>query len=241
MAIRIDREAARSVSGACMDLNVLYFAHVRAVTKKARESISIPDGARVSEAVAALVERYGALHPLMGAIRIAVNGEFVGMDTVLADGDELVLIPPVSGGSGVSKVALCEEALGPERLRQLEALVLRNSDGALVNFVGVVRNHARGREVTRLHYEAYASMAQRQMSRIVETVEADYPGVRVAVHHRTGTLEVGDVAVIVVATSPHRAEAFEACRSVIDRLKADVPIWKREIGPGGAEWVSDRP
>ena len=76
---------------------------------------------------------------------------------------------------------------------------------------------------------------------VVEAVQADYPGVKVAVHHRTGTLVVGDVAVMVVAASPHRAEAFAACREVIDRLKQDVPIWKREVGPDGAEWVSDRP
>jgi len=224
-----------------MDLNVLYFAHVRAVVGKDRERLSLADGASVSAAAKALTERYPKLAGLTAAIRFAVNGEFVTADHVLADGDELVLIPPVAGGSGIQRIALTDAALNEASRQALEALVMRDSDGALVHFVGVVRNHARGRSVTRLFYEAYASMALTQMTRIADEVEARFEGTKVAVHHRTGMLEVGDVAVIVVAVSPHRAEAFDACRMLIDRLKQDVPIWKREIGPDGEEWVSDRP
>ncbi len=224
-----------------MDLNVLYFAHVRSIVGKSQESLTVPCSATVGTAVAAVVERYPPLATLMASIRIAVNGEFVDLDHVLTAGDELVLIPPVAGGSATPRVALTAEPLDAQRRRALEALVMTDRDGALVHFVGAVRDHARGRSVTRLFYEAYESMAQKQLEAIVDEVEAAFPDSRMAVQHRTGMLSVGDVAVIVVAAAPHRAEAFGACRMLIDRLKQDVPIWKREIGPDGEEWVSDRP
>lgn len=240
---------ARSVSGAPMDLNVLYFAHVRAVVGRDREAITIADGAAVADAVAALTAKYPVLVPLMGAIRVAVNGEFVSAAEALADGDELVLIPPVAGGAGEadvsktdgSKIHIGPEVIGDGTRTRLEALVMTDRDGASVSFVGVVRNHARGRAVTRLFYEAYGSMALKQMERLVAEVESEFAETRVAIHHRVGMLEVGDVAVVIAAASPHRAEAFKASQQLIDRLKQDVPIWKREIGPDGEEWVSDRP
>lgn len=109
--------------------------------------------------------------------------------------------------------------------------------GGLAVFIGVVRDHSAGREVTRLEYSAYASMAVKEMERIAAEIEAEIEGVRVAAMHRTGSLEVGDAAVVCAASAPHRAEAFRACRELIDRIKSRVPIWKKEIGPGGIEWV----
>ncbi len=117
------------------------------------------------------------------------------------------------------------------------ASVRRPGAGGLAVFVGVVRDESAGREVTRLEYSAYASMATREMERIAEEIEAEIPDVRVAAMHRIGSLDVGDAAVVCVASAPHRAEAFRACRELIDRIKARVPIWKREIGPDGAAWV----
>ena len=117
------------------------------------------------------------------------------------------------------------------------ALVARPGAGAIAIFLGTVRDANDGHAVTRLEYEAYASMAGAEMDRIRAEIEAEIPGVRVAALHRTGSLGVGDVSVICAASAPHREEAFRACRLMIDRLKERVPIWKREHGPDGPYWV----
>jgi molybdopterin synthase catalytic subunit len=115
--------------------------------------------------------------------------------------------------------------------------VLRASDGAYVLFEGVVRNHHEGKAVESIFYDAYRPMAEKEMDRIVRDVEAEFPDVALAVVHRLGHLVVGDSSIAIVAASPHRAEAFAACRMVIDRVKETVPIWKKERGPDGEEWV----
>lgn len=125
----------------------------------------------------------------------------------------------------------------PLSLDETLASVRRPGAGGLAVFVGVVRDENAGRVVTRLEYSAYASMAKREMERIAEEIEAEIEGARVAAMHRVGLLEVGDAAVICAASAPHRAEAFRACRELIDRIKARVPVWKRELGPDGASWV----
>ncbi len=117
------------------------------------------------------------------------------------------------------------------------AIVRRPGAGGLAVFVGVVRDESAGRTVTRLEYSAYASMAKREMERIADEIEQEIEGVRVAAMHRIGSLEVGDAAVVCAASAPHRAEALRACRELIDRIKARVPVWKREVGPDGAAWV----
>jgi len=233
-----------------MYLNVLYFAHVRERVGRSEERLEVADGATVADAVTALVARYPALEELMSVVRVAVDGEFARPEDALHDGAELVLIPPVAGGAGTPPgeadtgtpaVDLTSEPLDEARHAALTAFVSDAAHGGVVTFVGVVRDHARGRSVVRLEYEAYGTMARRQLERLVSEVEAAVPGTRCAVHHRVGVLEIGDTAVIVAAGSAHRAEAFDACRMLIDRLKQDVPIWKREVGPDGAEWVSERP
>ena len=193
----------------------------------------------MSDVVDALCQRYPTLRDLLPAIRVALDGEFVDPSASLFDGAELVLIPPVSGGSGdvVSRIALTESPLTPDRLNGLVDMLQTPQHGAVATFIGVVRDHSEGRRTERLFYEAYASMALHVMETIVTEVEAAHENLSVAVHHRLGTLEVGEWAVIVVVTSGHRAEAFAACRDVIDRLKREVPIWKQEQGPDGAVWA----
>lgn len=115
--------------------------------------------------------------------------------------------------------------------------VRRAGAGGIDVFLGVVRDESEGRAVTRLEYSAYASMAKREMARIADAIEAEMPGVRVAAIHRIGMLGVGDAAIVCAASAPHRGEAFAACRALIDRIKADVPVWKREYGPDGVAWV----
>ena len=113
----------------------------------------------------------------------------------------------------------------------------RDGDGGLTLFVGVVRNNADGRAVTEMEYEAYEPMAEREMERIEEELSALHPGVRLVMRHRIGRLRVGEVAVVVAASAPHREEAFAACRAGIEEIKARVPVWKREWGPDGSVWV----
>jgi molybdopterin synthase catalytic subunit len=117
------------------------------------------------------------------------------------------------------------------------AAVLRAEDGGVSLFVGTVRNHNQGQPVDLLEYQAYTSMAERELVAIADEIEAEMPGTRLACLHRTGCLRVGDIAVICAASAPHRAEAFAACQALINRLKARVPIWKREQGAGGAHWI----
>jgi molybdopterin synthase catalytic subunit len=131
-------------------------------------------------------------------------------------------------------VALREAPLSVD---EATASVRHAGAGAVCVFLGMVRDHSDGRAVVKLEYEAYAAMALAEMTRIVDELAGELPGVRLAVLHRTGALNVGDVAVVCAASAPHRGEAHDACRALIDRVKARVPIWKREHGPDGAYWV----
>jgi molybdopterin synthase catalytic subunit len=115
--------------------------------------------------------------------------------------------------------------------------VLRTSDGACVMFEGIVRDHHEGKEVESIFYDAYRPMAEKEIARIIEGVEREFPDVRVAVVHRLGLLKVGDASIVIACSSPHRGESFAACRATIDRIKQTVPIWKKERGPSGEEWV----
>ena len=125
----------------------------------------------------------------------------------------------------------------PLDVRECIAVVSHPSAGGIDVFIGVVRDHNEGKAVTVLEYEAYASMAEKEMERIAEEIRGQLPAVRLSVHHRTGRLDVGDVAVVCAASAPHRDEAFRACRLLIDMVKARVPIWKREHGAAGAAWI----
>ncbi len=138
--------------------------------------------------------------------------------------------------SGVTEplIALRETALSVD---EAMAHVRHGGAGAVCVFLGTVRDHNDGRAVVKLEYEAYPTMAIAEMRRIAEEIAVELPGVRLAVLHRTGALAVGDVAVVCAASAPHRGEAYRACRALIDRVKARVPIWKREHGPQGAYWV----
>jgi molybdopterin synthase catalytic subunit len=133
-----------------------------------------------------------------------------------------------------SLVALTDS---PPSIDQAVASVQHPGAGAVCVFLGIVRDRSDGRSVVRLEYEAYGSMAVAEMERIVEELSAEVDGVRLAVVHRTGSLAVGDIAVVCAASAPHRGQAFDACRALIDRIKARVPVWKREHGPDGATWV----
>ena len=216
-----------------MQVHVLYFAVFRERLRKDEEELELAVGATVGQAIDALAARHAAVGQLRGRFRVAVNQDFVDDAHVLKAGDELALIPPVAGGAD-RHVLLSDQALSLDRCT---AAVSGPGMGGLVTFTGMVRLHSRGTTIDHLEYEAYAPMAVKVMTQLCDEIEAEVEGVRISVEHRVGHLAIGDVAVVIAAAAPHRAEAFTACRATIDRLKDRVPIWKKEIGVDGAEWV----
>ena len=160
----------------------------------------------------------------------AVNREYADRGQELHDGDEVALIPPVSGGTfRVTEAPLSLEAVAAE--------VADERAGAVATFTGTVRRQSRGREVTHLEYEAYAEMAEDVMARLAGDLEARYDLCSVAIHHRVGRLEVGEASVVIAVSAPHRQDALAACKDAIDRLKETVPLWKKEVYEGGEEWI----
>ena len=218
----------------CMRIRVLYFAVFREQIGRDEEAVELASGARVRDAVAALGDRHAAIGRLREKFRVAVNQEFSDDDRALADGDELALIPPVAGGAEGRHVRLLGEPLSLDRCM---AAVTGPGMGGVVTFTGMVRRESHGALIDHLEYEAYGAMAVTEMTRLCDEIEAELAGTRLAVEHRVGRLTIGDVAVVIAAAAPHRAEAFAACRALIDRLKQRVPIWKKEVGDDGAEWV----
>lgn len=217
-----------------MNVQVLYFAVLRERLAKQEEHISLPVGSVVLDLLVDLQRRHPSVATLLPKLSVAVNRKVVPHSTALAENDEVALLPPVAGGSGTPRVALLDEPLS---LDAVIAHVVGPSQGGVVTFTGVVRNHGQQAQVVRLEYEAFAAMAVEVLSKLAEEIEAEWPGTRVAMHHRQGHLVVGDLAVVIAVSAPHRAEAFEACRATIDRLKDRAPIWKKEIGVDGSEWI----
>jgi MoaE-MoaD fusion protein len=160
----------------------------------------------------------------------AVNREYADREQELRDGDEVALIPPVSGGA----FRVTEEPLS---LEAVAAEVADERAGAVATFTGTVRRQSRGREVTHLEYEAYAEMAEDVMARLAGDLDKRYDLCSVAIHHRVGRLEVGEASVVIAVSAPHRQDALAACKDAIDRLKETVPLWKKEVYEGGEEWV----
>jgi molybdopterin synthase catalytic subunit/molybdopterin converting factor small subunit len=160
----------------------------------------------------------------------AVNREYAERERELHHGDEVAVIPPVSGGA----FRVTEEPLS---LEAVAAEVADEQAGAVATFTGTVRRQSRGREVTRLEYEAYAEMAEDVMARLARELDDRYDLCAIAIHHRVGTLRIGEASVAIAVSAPHRQDALAACRDAIDRLKETVPLWKKEVYEGGEEWI----
>jgi molybdopterin synthase catalytic subunit len=219
-----------------LSVTALLFARLREQAGGDRFGLELPTGATVADAYAELRRLHPGLEERREVVRAALNQEFASWDDPLAEGDEVAFIQPVSGGSGEVGV-LFELTDQPLDARRLEAAVARAGAGAICTFSGVVRDNSRGRDTTRLEYEAYPGMAESQMRAIAAEIAERWPEARVAMAHRTGVLEIGEASVVVAVSSPHRAESIAACKWGIDRLKETVPVWKKEFFADGEVWI----
>jgi MoaE-MoaD fusion protein len=206
-----------------MRVNVRLFAGLR--ERAGWSERELADVARVADVWAALglgAEPDGLLY--------AVNKEYAPPERELADGDEVALIPPVSGGSfRLSADPLSLDAVVDE--------VRSDRAGAIATFVGTTRVESRGRTVQHLDYEAYEGMAESVMAEIADALRQRYDVSEIAIHHRTGRVEIGDASVVIAVSAPHRQDALAACKDAIDTLKEQVPLWKKEVYEGGEEWI----
>jgi molybdopterin synthase catalytic subunit len=232
-----------------MHIKVLFFGLLKDVCGRTEEAITVPEGSTAGTVFDYYSAAFPRLRELASSIVLARNHEFASPAEPLTEGDEIALLPPVSGGSGTeADAAPAREIRDPEGHlfglthqkidpRAIEAELLQGSDGALVTFQGVVRNNTRGRQTLRLEYECYEEMALRTMATIGRRIASEFAISRIALVHRLGTMEIGEASVVVVATAPHRKPAFDAALEGINRLKRTVPVWKKEFFADGEVWV----
>jgi MoaE-MoaD fusion protein len=237
-------------------VRVRLFAMQRELAGTRELELVLPGGATIEDAWAALVERHPALAPGRAAVRFARNAVYAPPETSLEEGDEVAMIPPVSGGAseaGERIIELRAEPFGAGILEDLAARLATPEDGAVVGFLGVTRRspgtpapgqeaeaarHA-NRTVESLRYEAHPSMARDVMSAIADEIAARFGVTRLAIIHREGDVPLGEPSVAIVACAPHRDAAFEAARYAIDETKARAPIWKAEQFDDGHVWIGE--
>ncbi|HZG34700.1 MAG TPA: molybdenum cofactor biosynthesis protein MoaE [Gaiellaceae bacterium] len=208
-----------------MKVTVRLFAGLRERAGTGTRELELPSGARVADVWATL-----GLGDEPAGLLYALNREYAPGDAALADGDEVALIPPVSGGG----FRLSAEPLS------LDTVVSEVADaraGAIATFTGTTRNHSRGRDVHHLEYEAFEGMAEQTMERLATDLRQRYDLVGVAIHHRVGRVDIGEPSVVIAVSAAHRGDALAACKEAIDTLKQIVPLWKKEVYEGGEEWI----
>ncbi len=221
-------------------VTVKLFAGVREAAGVSSVEVELRAPANIAHAVEAASRAVPGFWRLPKTVLLASNGEYASYETPVKDGDEVAVIPPVSGGSdtGTQEITITDDPLEPGPLTEL---VRTERDGAVVTFLGVTRNHNEGRRVLYLEYEAYRPMADQVIAEIINDVKGRYEIGQVAVAHRTGRVDIGETSMIVAVGAAHRRPAFEAALHFIDRLKQIVPIWKKEYFEGGEVWIGDAP
>ncbi len=217
-----------------MQIRVLFFGVVKDITGRAADLLELPAGASAGTVFDHYAVTFPRLRAMERSVLLARNQGFVQPSEVIADGDEIAFLPPVSGGSDDNYFALTRE---PIDVAALKARLLRGEDGAVVAFEGVVRNNSHGRRTLWLDYECYEPMALKLIAEIGCEIARTRAIGRIAIVHRLGRLEIGETSVAVVVTAPHRHPAFEAALEGINRLKRTVPIWKKEHFEDGEVWV----
>jgi len=233
-----------------MLVHVLFFGVLKDLAGQGGESLDLPESATLGDVLSHYEARIPRLKEWVFSIAMSVNQEYAGPEAKLSQGDEIALLPPVSGGAGRPEEPVRGEVRGRkhaaivrERIETQAVLegIKRAEDGAAVVFEGVVRDNTRGRRTLYLHYEAYEDMAVKQMEELSEQALSRFPIRNVAIVHRLGRLEIGETSVLIVVASAHRAAAFDACRWLIDTLKRTVPIWKKEYFEDGVVWADGEP
>jgi molybdopterin synthase catalytic subunit len=221
-----------------MNIRLLAFASAGDALGTTEMDIEMPEGSRIADLRARLDADHPKLQPLWPRLAVAVNGRVVTPDELLTPGAEVALLPPVSGGSG-KRADLTDDPIDTDAV---VATVTGPGRGAVLTFLGTVRDSHAGRGVEKLTYSAYRTMALEGLERIVADLEASSPGLRAAIVHRLGEVPVGEASVVIAVASPHRAAAYEANRTALERLKTEIPIWKREhYTEGPAVWREEEP
>jgi molybdopterin synthase catalytic subunit len=226
-----------------MKISVLFFGVLKDIVGRPAEKIDLPEGSRVQDLVLYYAQTSSQLEAMIPSLAVAVNQEYSGVNQTLCDGDEVGLLPPVSGGSSEDTKTAGEVKLVRERI-DAELVVQslkRPKDGAIVVFDGIVRNNTRGRPTFYLDYEAYETMALKQMESLASEAQTRFNVRGVSIVHRLGRLEIGETSVLIVVAAAHRGSAFDACRWIIDTLKKTVPIWKKEYFEDGVVWADGEP
>jgi MoaE-MoaD fusion protein len=208
-----------------MHVTVRLFAALRERAGWSQRELDLADGAVVADVWPAL--ELGAEPP---GLAYARNREYADRDAPIEAGDEVAVIPPVSGGAFTVRST-------PLDLDEVVAQVAEPTAGAIATFIGTTRMHSRGRTVTHLEYDAYPEMAEAEMARIADAVKRHHDVRAVAIAHRTGHVPIGEASVIIAVSAAHRGPAMDACREAIDTLKQTVPVWKKEVFEGGEEWI----
>lgn len=216
-----------------MNISIVFLGGSRQLSGCDKIVLQLAEGATVQTAIELLKTKYPQLVPHFETVRWACNFEFVAPSHSLREGDEVALVPPVSGGA--PRAVLTTETIAAQ---DVVARVSRSSVGATVVFIGTVRDHARGKRVQHLEYEAYVPMAQLQLEKIADDLSAVHSACEVAIAHRYGHIAIGEISVVIAAAAAHRDEAFVACREAIEKIKVDVPIFKRETTDDGAEFIA---
>ena len=211
-----------------MRVTVRLFAGLRELAGTGRRELELPDGAAVADVWAAL----GLPGAQPDGLLYAVDREYAEAARTLSDGDEVALIPPVSGGAEDVRVTA-----EPLSLDAVVRAVSADEAGAVATFTGTVRRSSRDRTVEYLEYEAYEDMALELLARLAADLRERHGLTGVAIHHRTGRVEIGEASVVIAVSAPHRAAAFDACREAIETLKTEIPLWKKEVYEGGEEWI----
>jgi len=222
---------------------------VKDLTGRSSDSLDLPEHSTLRDLLAHYQQQIPRLKPIAASLAMSINQEYSPPESLLQSGDEVALLPPVSGGSGQPNsvaeppghghyAAIVDQEIDTQALLQK---IKQPDDGAAVVFEGVVRNHTRGRRTLYLDYEAYPEMALKQMELLAREALSRFPIRDVALTHRVGRLQIGETSVTIVVASAHRSAAFEACRWLIDSLKRTVPIWKKEYFEDGAVWADGEP
>ena len=216
-----------------MEVKVRFFALYRERAGRDHLSLELTPGTTASQLVQEIRRLFPGLAPPTVDVVVAVNTEYAEPDVVLSDGDDIALIPPVSGG--VDMIEITRQALKPE---EITTKVRRDTNGAVVTFLGTTRLFAEGRKVLYLEYEVYEEMALKEMEKIRREIQIEYSIEDIAIAHRIGRVDIGEISLVIAVASPHRKEAFHACHQAVDRLKERVPIWKKEYFEDGYHWVA---